>query len=197
MTFQPICSIASDMHNEMQTESDFLAEVSILGNSHSIESQIKNYYGKRRIVIDMYHTTPTDDKTYGLYTRYENSTRILFDIDIANTLNNCWTRFVGAKELSHALLDRDKNSCTTDIMSLIEMLLTQTIKINMSDELHSEYVAFYFAVEMLVPYKVNHLVIDKSLSSYEVAEILKVPEKMVDLVRMDWYQSLRIEAYKN
>ena len=195
MKFQEIALVASDMHDKMQTSSEYLAPIPILGNSHSIENEIQKYYGKRRIVIDLYHTTPADDKTYGLYTRFENDTRILFDIDISSSLNTCWTRFVGAKELSHAILDKESSSRTTDIVPLIEMLLNQPQKINISKDIHSEYAAFCFAIEVLIPYKVNNLVIDTKLSSYEIAEIIKVPEKMVDLVRAEWYQELRREAY--
>jgi len=195
MRFADIALLASQMHTNMQTASGYLAPIAVLGNSHSIENEIKKYYNDKHIVIDLYHTTPADDKIYGLYTRFENSTRLLFDIDISSSLNQCWTRFVGAKELSHSIIDKTASSKSTNVLPLVEMLLNQPPKINISDEIHSEYAAFCFAVEILIPYQVNSLVMDTSKSAYEIAEVLKVPEKMIDLVRSEWYQELRVASY--
>jgi len=194
MKFPEIALVAEEMHKKMQTSNKYIAPIAVLGNSHSIESSIKSYYPNKHIVIDLYHTTPLDDKTWGLYTKFENETRILFDIDISSSLNNCWTRFVGAKELSHTILDKSNHS-STDVISLVEMLLTQPLTIKKSEELHSEYFTLLFAIEILIPYRVNTLVLDKKNTSYEIAEMLKVPEQMIDLVRSKDYQLVREESY--
>jgi len=196
MRFSDVAILAKDMHQSMGTCIPF-SPVNILGDSGCIESEIYRYYSNhsKPIEIALYQTQPIDDEMNGLYTRYELSDKTLFDIDISASLNTCWERLVATKELMHAILDKNSSAFTTDIVSLIEMLINQPPQINNDSEIHSEYVALYLAVELLIPNIYNDYVIDLSLSSYQIADTLKVPEKMIDLVRAEWYQKLRKESY--
>jgi hypothetical protein len=196
MRFCDVVILAKDMHKSMGTTMP-ISPIDIVGSSKCIESEIHRYYSHhpKTIEIVIYQTQPIDDETNGLYTRYEFPNKTLFDIDVSASLNTCWERLVATKELMHAIIDKNSSAFTTDIVGLIEMLINRPPQISNDSEIHSEYVALYLAVELLIPDMYNNYVIDSSLSSYHVADTLKVPEKMIDLVRAEWYQELRKESY--
>ncbi len=192
MRFVDIAVLATNM----KTANQCLTPINIEENPHAITQKIYGYYPGIDITINFYDTDAQDDELDGMYTRYNNiDESVLFDIDIRSNLNRCWRRFVAAKELSHTILDRDHTAFTTDVHALATLLLNQAPDITNDEDIHSEYLAFYFAVELLVPYSLNGQVSDNSKTSYEIASLLSVPEQIIDLVRTDWYQKLRVDSY--
>jgi len=186
------------MARNMYVHNQCLMPVNVQEQPHAITDKVIEYYEKdgKKITIRFYDTDAQDDELDGMYTRYNYSDgTILFDIDIRSNLNRCWRRFIATKELSHTLLDRDSSSFTTNVLELSEMLVKQAPNITNHEDIHSEYLAMFFAVELLLPYNINDKILDSSKNSYQIASMLSVPEKMVDMVRSDWYQKLRIESY--
>ena len=102
---------------------------------------------------------------------------------------------VAAKELCHPLIDKQKTSLTTDIVYLVDTFINEPQNENIDENIDSEYKAFYLAIELLLPYNQNDHIVDSAMTSYQIAQALSVPEKMVDLVRTEWYQKLRNESY--
>lgn len=192
MRFADIAVLAQDMHDSMQTECT-LHKVSVIRKSKSIISEVYRYYPS--IKIDIHSTKHPDNKINGFYTRYKREKTIFIDIDINSKLNSCWSRMVASKELCHPIVDKKTSSLTTNIVHLVDLFINKPQNSHIDEEINSEYNAFYLAIEMLLPYVQNKLIIDNKLTAYQVAQVLSVPEKMVDLVRTSWYQKLRNEAY--
>jgi len=90
---------------------------------------------------------------------------------------------------------------TTDVLDLIGKIVSGQMRINASEtginsNIPSEYLTILFAFELLMPYRFNYLLEDATKTSYEIADIFKIPEAIVDMCRADWYINLRKEAYK-
>lgn len=192
MRFVDIAILAQDMHTSMQT-SKILTQIKVIDKSQSIIAEVYRYYDD--IEINIYSTKYPDNKVNGFYTRYKKGTSTILDIDINSKLNTCWTRIVSAKELCHPIVDKESSSFTIDIIHLVDLFINEPQNAFISEEINSEYNAFYLAIELLLPYIQNDSIIDSSLTSYQIAQKLSVPERMVDLVRTTWYQKLREEAY--
>jgi Zn-dependent peptidase ImmA (M78 family) len=114
--------------------------------------------------------------------------------------NACWERYVGAKELAHILVGDDPSTWTEDVPALLSELSDENINILNSsnkDVLETEIITPIIAVELLSPYCYNHIILDTSKTSLEVAKLLKVPERMIDILRNSDYQSLRVSTYSN
>ena len=185
---------------EMQVPNQCLTPINVEEQPHAIANKVIETYSKQGtdIEINFYDTDSMDDELDGMYTRYHRKDNsVLFDIDIRSTLNRCWRRFVAAKEISHTLIDQNKASFTTNVKELADLLLNQPPNIKNHEDIHSEYLAMYFAVELLLPYNINDQIINKKVTPYKIASMLSVPERMVDLVRTNWYQELRRDSYED
>lgn len=79
---------------------------------------------------------------------------------------------------------------------MVEYLLG-TSDVQLDASLDSEHLAARFAAEILMPYKYNYMLEDKSLSTYDIAEMFKMPRKIIDVMRSEKYQEQRKEAYKD
>lgn len=193
MRFADIAVLAQDMHTSMQT-GNTLQAVSVIDQSQSIITELNRYYNND-IQVDVHSTKHPDNKVNGLYTKYKIGETTVIDVDINSKLNTCWTRIVAAKELCHPIVDKETSSLTTDIVHLVDLFINEPQNHHIDEEIKSEYNALYLAIEVLLPYSQNDFIINTTSTSYQVAQTLSVPEKMVDLVRADWYQTLREEAY--
>ena len=197
MRFVDIAILAKDIHTKMDIDCSDKIKVNILNEDSSkntIETEIVNYF-QDKIRIEVYSTQPQDDEVFGIYTRYNKDDYVLIDIDVINNLNECWKRFITTKELVHTILDKEESAYTFNIEELIDMLIENNPNITFDDDIDSEYLAFFFALELLLPYCHNSYMTNKGISEYRIAEEFMVPEKMINFIRSDWYQLLRNKSY--
>lgn len=127
---------------------------------------------------------------FGMLERFQKRAEITY----SRRLNECWTRYVQAKELSHLLID-DSHSQTTDPVSLVESLILD-IEINgvgVFTPVDSERMAAIMAVELLVPHE-ERAYISELLSQNkgvdDIALIYKTPAKVIELCLSDKYSKL-------
>jgi len=115
-------------------------------------------------------------------------------IDINKEQNNCWRRYIATKELAHLIIDRRQEHFTGDAEKLVEYLLGSS-DVQLDASLDSEHLAARFAAELLMPYKYNYMLTDKSISTYDIAEQFQMPRKIIDVMRSKKYQEQRVDAY--
>ncbi|MDQ1298625.1 MAG: Peptidase protein, partial [Campylobacterota bacterium] len=142
--------------------------------------------------INIYSVDWRQHALFGRLLRYEKNAVI----DINKDQNNCWRRYIATKELSHLIIDRSREHFTGNAEKLVEYLLG-TSDVQLDASLDSEHLAARFAAEILMPYKYNYMLEDKSLSTYDIAEMFKMPRKIIDVMRSEKYQEQRKEAYKD
>jgi Zn-dependent peptidase ImmA (M78 family) len=129
----------------------------------------------------------------GRFQRYPDSNSAI--VYFSKNLNTCWSRYIAAKEMSHVILDRTNESMITNISTIVDWMLNG-LEAGSNDALISESAAAQFAAELLVPYDHSqHLLKDASKSSYEIAAIFSVPERIIDILRLPGYIVRRDEAY--
>ena len=197
MRFVDIAILAKDIHTKMDIDCSCKIKINILNEDSSqntIETEIVNYF-QDKIRIEVYSTQPQDDEVFGIYTRYNKDNYVLIVIDVINNLNECWKRFITTKELVHTILDKEESAYTCNIEELIDMLIENNPNITFDDDIDSEYLAFFFALELLLPYCHNSYMTNKDILEYRIAEEFMVPEKMINFIRSDWYQLLRNKSY--
>lgn len=136
-----------------------------------------------------------NDEVYGFYRRIEKLGNVCFLITISNKLNDCWARLVETKELTHILIDKEKENHVNNLTELITSLIENPPIIRFDDDIPSEYITLFFAIELLLPYCMNDYVINHKQKSFHAAKVFMLPEKIIDFVRTEWYQSLRHKAY--
>lgn len=147
------------------------------------------YACQRSVVIKAF---PNEDAFWGMLVRG----RVKSKIYVSSKLNNCWTRFVVAKELCHLIIDNSEGkSYTTDLIELASNLITRNVQID-SHALNSEPLAMIMACELMMPYSQNDTLASSS-NSYHIAMSFGMPEKMIDMMRSEWYQSIRREGYSS
>jgi Zn-dependent peptidase ImmA (M78 family) len=197
MRFVDIAILAKDIHTKMDIDCSCKIKINILNEDSSqntIETEIVNYF-QDKIRIEVYSTQPQDDEVFGIYTRYNKDNYVLIVIDVINNLNECWKRFITTKELVHTILDKEESAYTCNIEELIDMLIENNPNVTFDDDIDSEYLAFFFALELLLPYCHNSYMTNKDILEYRIAEEFMVPEKMINFIRSDWYQLLRNKSY--
>jgi len=127
----------------------------------------------------------------GLYRLYDKGGKMV-RIAISENLNNCWMRYVFAKEMCHALIDLSTpNYRSTDVEKQLDDLLFNGFSI--AQDLSSESAAAFLASELMCPYHYNHI-LTSPVSSYEVASEFGMPERIVDVMRAPKYQVARCES---
>jgi len=175
MKFAEIVVLSQDVYSRMVIDCDNKEKIEVIAEhpkTNNIATAIASYFDD--IDIQVYSTQPRDDETNGLYTRYNlPNGSILIDIDVNSKLNTCWSRLLTKRQA----------------------LIINPPKLDFNDDIPSEYLALFFALELLVPYCHNDFVMDMSISSYKIAETFMVPEIMIDMLREDWYQKLRNKSY--
>lgn len=144
--------------------------------------------------VDIYRIDYRHKYILGRFQRYDKTAEIW----ISSSLNPCWSRYVSAKEMSHLLVDSKQEAFTTDIHKTVTWMLRQGMTSNVHASLDSEHIAAQFAAEMLVPYKLSQPMLrDTTITSYEIAKIFSVPERIIDVLRSNGYLDDRDKAYKD
>jgi len=199
MRYIDIITLAIDIHSKMDIDSAVPTKIEVYDTTNSstptLEKAILSYVTHTR--VEIHSASVPSDELDGFYRKYittEGLTEI--KIDIREALNSCWTRFVATKEFSHIIMDKEEISYTKNISDLLNVLLAGNTSIKeIDDTIDSEYLAIYFAIELLLPYCYNDFIINTSTRSRDIATLFMVPEAMVDFVRSSGYQKLRKEAY--
>lgn len=120
--------------------------------------------------------------------RYDNSKPEKVEIVFSSRLNQCWSRFLICKEISHLLLGHKGNyTCNRDqIEGLITQLLLPDPPVLAADEaLLVEHTAFCSAIELLIPSERRYELyafIDSAMDRMEIAEFYRVPRVIVDFL---------------
>jgi len=143
-----------------------------------------------------FYKVDADVENTAIYLKYGKQYKILI-----SATKDCWVRFLATKEMCHIYLDQNEEDMTTDVLDLIGKIVSGQMRINaletdINSNIPSEYLTILFAFELLMPYKFNYLLEDVAKTSYEIADMFKIPEAIVDMCRVDWYINLRKEAYK-
>lgn len=111
-----------------------------------------------------------------------NERSIIF---VKRSLNYCWRRFTVAKELAHLLMNHANGSLRStgkaDVLSTIHSLIMKQISSSSSPATIAEVDAYAGAVEMLYPKDTVDYCASKTFSSREIAELVKVPNMIIDI----------------
>ena len=122
---------------------------------------------------------------------YEAPFRIA-NIRYDKSLNRCWTRFVCCKELMH-VFDRPEERVDTRerFLTLMSELESLRMKEDMSAMFFSELEAQWMAVIVLCPPRLRDkykpLLENKTMSEYDIALKLKIPEAVIRNTMSDYY----------
>lgn len=197
MRYQDMVLIAIEIHQKMDLDCASPSKVLVYSPS---KKNIKDTINSYIINLRNNETRSTDfvnDEVYGFYRRFNHiaENEVSFIITISNKLNDCWARFVETKELAHIIIDRSEENYVENLKDLIVSLVENPPMIRFDDDIPSEYITLFFAIELLLPYCMNNDIINHERNSFDAAKLFMVPEKTVDLVRTEWYQSMRKKAY--
>jgi hypothetical protein len=106
--------------------------------------------------------------------------------------NRCWTRFICCKELMH-VFDDDAQSVNSreKFLKLMDEWQTRPLEADLSAMFTSEVNAEWMALLILCPLRLRTKWFqqwsDKSVSDYDVALALRIPEAFVKSVMSDYY----------
>ena len=121
------------------------------------------------------------DQFYSALFRYTNHATIIYSAE----LNLCWKRFSICKEAAHLLIDDAHAHFTTDVVGLIQRLITSAPMIEADAILESELMGIVAAIELLMPWKLRQsfeALGESGKTDFEIAEFCRVPEKFVNLM---------------
>jgi hypothetical protein len=128
-----------------------------------------------------------------MFFRYKDHADILYSA----TLNLCWSRLVVCKELAHLLLDTEDRHFTKDPVALVQGLVTQVLNLKPENDLISENVAMYCAIELLLPWHLRpsmNQMMTEGQSDYDIAVAFRAPESIVNLVLRSSYAKISHSA---
>lgn len=111
-------------------------------------------------------------------------------IYLPEDLNECWQRFVVAKEAIHLLVDNDPSRYAKSISAQIDEALEMTWPNTADEELSSEQMAAVVAFEVLYPWAQRKPVAIPPPSMFEVAKAFKIPERHLDVYHRRHYGPL-------
>lgn len=199
MTFSDIAVLVTDIHKThfnltLDSEMPVLVIDGLTGTKSFLE-YISNSAKFRGIMdVKVFRVDYRQNFILGRFQMYRDKADILISIDE----NNCWSRYVAAKEMSHIIIDKTVESMTTDVARTITWILKQGMDTNIHASLDSEHIAAQFAAELLVPYHISKPMLENTnLTSYQIAAHFGVPERIIDTFRDVGYAALRDEAYKD
>lgn len=200
-TFQSIVLLANEMHKKMCFDPSSPSSVYIYDDHlpclHRVIRDFVSNTAYKPEIMDI-ETTKIDfinDNLDGIFTRSIRNNGVYIEILIRNELSSLWERFVETKELTHILMDGNEENHTSNMEELITFLLAEQPTFRIDSDMESEHLAMYFATELLVPFCYNGLLFTKS--NPELSQIFKVPQKTIEILKSEWYQSARKEAYKD
>jgi Zn-dependent peptidase ImmA (M78 family) len=119
------------------------------------------------------------------------------DIFYSASLNVCWSRFVVCKELAHLLLDTETKHFTKNPVALVQGLVTQVPILKPENDLVSESIALYCAIEILLPWHLRasmNEMMKAGKSDYEIAVHFRAPENIVNLMLKSPYAKISASA---
>jgi hypothetical protein len=162
-------------------------------------SRIKNDLAANlKYKIDLLRVNWDGVHVLGTVRKYETDGRKHARIVVSEKLNTCWARFVGCKEMAHLLIDRPGDE-TTDPIRLISSFMGGVVAEKIDADISSEHWAYLAAIELLMPWRLRGTIqemIASGKSSYDVALLFRVPERIVELWRSPWYQDLFGKAWE-
>lgn len=199
MTFSDIAVLVTDIHKNhfnltLDSEMPVLVVDGLTGSKSFLQyiSNSAQFRGIKEVKI--FRVDYRQNFILGRFQMYGDKADILISIDE----NNCWSRYVAAKEMSHIIIDKTQESMTTDIARTITWILKQGMDTNIHASLDSEHIAAQFAAELLVPYYISKPMLENpDLTSYQIAAHFGVPERIIDTFRDPGYSELRDEAYRD
>ena len=132
---------------------------------------------------------------------YEDEFRIA-NIRFDKTLNRCWTRFVCCKELMHVFDNPEERADTRDeFFRLMSELESLRMKDDMSAMFLSELEAQWMAVIILCPPRLRNkykpLLDNKTMTEYDIALTLKIPEAVIRNTMSDYYDQAMARLLNN
>lgn len=190
--------LADDIHKKMELDCSSPSKILVYSpTKNNLKDTINSYITNLRN-NETRSTDFVNDEAYGFYRRFNHrkENEVSFIITISNKLNDCWARFVETKELAHVIIDKSEENYVKDLQGLIASLVENPPMIRFDDDIPSEYITLFFAIELLLPYCMNDDIINHDRSSFDAAKLFMVPEKTVDLIRTEWYQDMRKKAYQ-
>jgi len=107
------------------------------------------------------------------------------DVVYSTSLNRCWKRFSACKEVAHLLVDDGATHFTTDVVGLIQRIITDAPFFEADSSIESEYMGVIIAIELLLPWKFRkklEAMRDAGKTDLQIAEHARVPEKFVNLL---------------
>ena len=203
MEFEQIAKIVEEIHSKISIDYLNFTPLKVVSKTNNdlkthIAQYIKTTTGNR-IDISVEDLDFLNQNIYGIYRKFKvNLTTYRVKILLNNSRGNtCWERFVATKELSHILSDDNTNTWTSNILTLISELLDGTpfLKSEIAPDVKTEFTSLIIAMELLVPFKCNSILLDSTKTSKEIASVFMIPEKVIDIMKKPNYQKLRTSAY--
>jgi len=201
MEYSQIATIVKDIHSKMDIDCSNPSPIKVISKidpTNNLKFQIKRY-SHARIDISIKSLDFFSLELYGIYEKFKVTldtfrVKILLNNRKGNT---CWERYVVTKELSHILTGNEKITWTKDIIELISELSdgVSILQSSNKDVLETEYVTLIIAMELLVPFQCNSILLDTTKTSKEIASVFMIPEKVIDIMKKPDYQKLRTSAY--
>lgn len=124
------------------------------------------------------------DKDPALPLATENRIRIVYQF--SKDINRCWSRLLICKEASHLLLGCNENYTTSpaQAIDLLACLISDGIICLKNDQVEVEHLAYFSAIEMLMPFQLRRVVkeyIELGMTNRQIAESFLIPEGVVEL----------------
>jgi hypothetical protein len=113
-------------------------------------------------------------------------------IRLHRPLNRCWRRFVGCKEMMHIFDSLDERVDSREkFLRLLKEFESLPLKEDLSPMFSSELEAGWRALAILCPERLRAKYLaqwrDKSMTDYEAALALRVPEAVIKSLMSDYY----------
>jgi hypothetical protein len=117
------------------------------------------------------------------------------NVRLDRQLNRCWRRYVGTKELMHVFdSDAEKVDTREKFVQLMKEFETPPRKDDMSPMYTSEFDTQWMAVAVLCPQRLRDkyrpLWLDKTMSDYDVALALRIPEAAIKSLMGAYFEKM-------
>jgi hypothetical protein len=145
---------------------------------------VKNLISRRtppEFSIRLQQIEARNEQVFGMLLRFEEHAIIKFP----SSLNTCWQRFVICKELGHLILDGEDSHQTTNMQALIQGLIASGPPSEMGNIVWNEYMGVYFALEVLIPWRIRARLVEMKkagTTDYEIGKLCRCPEKFVNVM---------------
>lgn len=141
--------------------------------------------------------TPPDHFLRSLIAVERNSARIY----IVKQNNECWRRFVGAKEFCHVVMESDYGTRITDPRKQLDLALKIGVgSIDWNLKVEREQFAWIMAIELTLPYwhrDCLHRQIDAGVDYGVIAQHFRVPRLILDGYTNGNYREKSMEVIKS